>query len=236
MMTNKATGVHHLAIATGDLRAQLDFFSQTLGMELVALYPMHGVEGVIHAFVKASDTCYIAFAYHPDIANIPVEFGKTHAGYGANNCAPGAMQHLAFDVPSEEALYAMRDRIRLNGVNVIGPMDHGMCKSIYFAGPEHLTLEVAYSEAPIDHSVWVDPELAATVGIAPRTSPVSRHPPTCVPIARFRSRRSTPRSRICTFPRTAMRRCLRSRTMTSWPNSARRHRRFNPQSSDRRCP
>ena len=166
MMTNKATGVHHLAIATGDLRAQLDFFSQTLGMELVALYPMHGAEGVIHAFVKASDTCYIAFAYHPDVANIPVEFGKTHAGYGANNCAPGAMQHLAFDVPSEEALYAMRDRIRLNGVNVIGPMDHGMCKSIYFAGPEHLTLEVAYSEAPIDHSQWVDPELAATVGIS----------------------------------------------------------------------
>ena len=37
----------------------------------------------------------------------------------------------------------MRDRIRDRGINVFGPLDHGMCHSIYFAGPEHLSLEIA---------------------------------------------------------------------------------------------
>ena len=165
-MTNKATGIHHIAIATCDLRGQLEFFSQVLGMELVALYPMHGVPGVIHAFVRASGNTHIAFAYAPDVANIPIEFGKTHAGFSDRSVAPGVVQHIAFDVATEAELLAMRDRIRLNGVNVIGPMDHGFCKSIYFAGPEHLTLEVAYSETQIDANSWVDPKLAASVGIS----------------------------------------------------------------------
>jgi hypothetical protein len=42
-------------------------------------------------------------------------------------------------------------------VNVLGPIDHGMCKSIYFAGPDQLTLEVATSAAAIDPRAWIDP-------------------------------------------------------------------------------
>ena len=40
-----------------------------------------------------------------------------------------------------DQLIAMRDRIRIKGVNVIGPLDHGMCQSIYFAGPGNMALE-----------------------------------------------------------------------------------------------
>ena len=53
------------------------------------------------------------------------------------------MQHLAFRVDNADELIAMRDRIRTKGVNVIGPLDHGMCQSIYFAGPDNMALEVA---------------------------------------------------------------------------------------------
>ena len=60
------------------------------------------------------------------------------------------MQHLALNVDDDAQLIAMRDRIRSRGVNVIGPIDHGFCKSIYFAGPEHLTLEISTSRAAID--------------------------------------------------------------------------------------
>ena len=35
-------GIHHLAIATRDIKAQIEFFSDVLGAELVALYWMHG--------------------------------------------------------------------------------------------------------------------------------------------------------------------------------------------------
>ena len=41
-------GVHHLAISTADIKAQIGYFSDVLGMELVALYWMHGVEGAWH--------------------------------------------------------------------------------------------------------------------------------------------------------------------------------------------
>ena len=40
---NKISGLHHLAIATGDIKTQIAFFTDKLGMELVALYWMHGV-------------------------------------------------------------------------------------------------------------------------------------------------------------------------------------------------
>ena len=64
----------------------------------------------------------------------------------------------------------MRDRIRSRGVPVFGPLDHGLCHSIYFAGPENLTLEVATSdqvEHPLDnHGMWIDPEVVELAGIS----------------------------------------------------------------------
>ena len=41
-------GIHHLAIATKDIKKQIEFFNDVLGCELVALYWMHGVEGAWH--------------------------------------------------------------------------------------------------------------------------------------------------------------------------------------------
>ena len=38
-------GVHHLAVCTGDIKAQIEFFTDVLGAELKALYWMHGVDG-----------------------------------------------------------------------------------------------------------------------------------------------------------------------------------------------
>jgi hypothetical protein len=55
--------------------------------------------------------------------------------------------------------------VRSHGVNVIGPIDHGMCRSIYFAGPDRLTLEIATSSSPIDPARWIDPTVCAKAGI-----------------------------------------------------------------------
>ena len=161
----KGNGIHHLAISTADIKTQIEFFSDVLGMELVALYWMHGVEGAWHGFLKANDSCYIAFVQLDAIKDIPIQYGSTHAGSGALPSAPGTMQHVAFNVDSKADLLAMRDRIRDRGVNVVGEVEHGMCKSIYFAGPEGLTLEVATSEEPIDQNAWIDPEVVALAGI-----------------------------------------------------------------------
>ena len=45
-----------------------------------------------------------------------------------------------------DELLALRDRIRSRGITVLGPIHHGICDSIYFAGPEDLSLEIATSE------------------------------------------------------------------------------------------
>ena len=164
MSTNN--GIHHLAVATADIKSQIDFFNDVLGCELVALYWMHGVEGAWHGFMKLSDTCSIAFVQTPDVAGIERTLGVTHSGSGGGPCAAGTMQHVAFNVDTLDDLLAMRDRIRSRGITVFGPLDHGMCHSIYFAGPEDLTLEVATSAKPIDGRAWIDPEVVVLAGIS----------------------------------------------------------------------
>jgi hypothetical protein len=128
---------------------------------------MHGVAGAWHGFLRLSDACSIALVQSPEIAEIPIEIGKTHAGNAGAPVAPGAVQHIAFAVDSEAELLAMRDRIRSRGVHVFGHIDHGFCKSIYFAGPENLSLEISTSEGkPIDAEAWIDPEVVALAGIS----------------------------------------------------------------------
>jgi hypothetical protein len=63
-------------------------------------------------------------------------------------------------------MMAMRDRLRSKGVPVLGPLDHGMCVSMYFAGPENLSLELSYSMEPINNEQWIDPEVVALAGIS----------------------------------------------------------------------
>lgn len=163
---NKINGLHHMAFATANMKEQIEFFTDKLGMELVALYWMHGVENTWHGFLRLNDESSVAFIYNPDIAQIPVTMGATHAGNPGANCAPGTLQHVALRVKDHAELLALRDRLRAKGVPVLGPTDHGMCVSMYFAGPENLSLELSYSEQPIDAEAWIDPEVQALAGIS----------------------------------------------------------------------
>ena len=131
-----ANGVHHLAICTKDIKKQIEYFTDVVGMELVALYWMHGVDNTFHGFLKLSDSSSIAFVQHPDVAKIQPIKGVSHAGHTAQNVAPGAMQHLALNVDTYDDLLAIRDRVRAHGHWIMGPLDHGFCKSIYLAAPE----------------------------------------------------------------------------------------------------
>ncbi|MEM6707685.1 MAG: VOC family protein [Pseudomonadota bacterium] len=162
-------GLHHIAISTGNIKSQIAYFSDVLGMELVALYWMHGVENTFHGFMKMGDEA-VAFVFKEEIKTIDTVMKQTHAGNAGEASAPGTMQHIAFNVDSLDDVLAMRDRIRSRGITVMGPLNHGMCHSIYFAGPENLSLEISTSgaaEAPLDSKgTWIDPEVVALAGIS----------------------------------------------------------------------
>ncbi len=159
-------GVHHLAIMTSDIKAQIEFFTDVLGAELKALYWMHGVDGAWHGFLQLNEHSYLAFVQTPDVAKIEPVVGVSHAANPGAPSAGGTMQHVAFSVANMDDLLSMRDRVRDRGINIFGPINHGMCHSIYFAGPEGLNLEFAFSEQAIDERAWIDPEVVALAGIS----------------------------------------------------------------------
>ncbi|MEO6027228.1 MAG: VOC family protein [Candidatus Binatia bacterium] len=166
-MSQQPNGIHHIAIMAADIKTQIAFFAEVLGLPLVALFDMHGVPGGLHAFLRMNDHGYFSIVQLPAVGEIPIEIGRTHAGSGALPSAAGTLQHLAFRAGSDAELLALRDRVRSHGINVIGPIDHGMCRSIYFAGPDQLTLEIATSSEAIDAERWIDPTVCAKAGIAP---------------------------------------------------------------------
>ncbi len=169
-------GVHHLAVATRDMKAQIEFFTQVIGMELVALYWMHGVPNTFHGFLRLGDSASLAFVQMPEMQTIEPKLGFSHAGSAAAPVAPGAMQHVALNVDSEADLLALRDRIRASGHQVLGPIDHGMCKSMYLSAPEGIALEFATSAAPIDADEWIDAEVVGLCGIDPQELARYRRP------------------------------------------------------------
>lgn len=156
-------GVNHLALSTTDMKQQLTFWCDVLGLPLKALFWMHGVEGGYHGFIELAPDSYVSFVQLPGNDN-DVEFGVSHANGGGGPVRGGTMQHVAFHVDNFDDLLAMRDRLRSRAVQVLGPIDHGFCQSIYFDGPEGLNLEITCGEA-IDETAWIDPEVVELCGI-----------------------------------------------------------------------
>ena len=172
-------GTHHIAISTADIKGQLEFFTDVLGMELVGLFVLHGVPNGRHCLLQMGEQQF-AFVFMPDNKDKEIIFGHTHSGSGAGSSAPGTLQHFAFNVDSQADLLAMRDRIRSRGVPCFGPLNHGLCRSIYFAGPEGLSLEVATSDGCADlldsEGTWLDAEVVAEMGISDEELQKFRNP------------------------------------------------------------
>jgi catechol 2,3-dioxygenase-like lactoylglutathione lyase family enzyme len=166
-----ANGLNHLAINTKDIKAQIKFFTEVVGGELCALYWMHGASKTFHGFVRFSDTCSFAFVQSPRTVNSEVEPSEAAVE------EPGAMQHVALNVDSEADLLAIRDRVRSAGHWIMGPIDHGFCKSIYMAAPEGIMLEFCTSDGrAIDEEAWIDPEVMTLAGITAEELEGFKHP------------------------------------------------------------
>jgi catechol-2,3-dioxygenase len=62
---------------------------------------------------------------------------------GRDPNTPAWVQHIAFEVADLDALLEAKRRIEVRGIEVVGPTDHGLFKSIYFFDPNGHRLELA---------------------------------------------------------------------------------------------
>jgi catechol 2,3-dioxygenase-like lactoylglutathione lyase family enzyme len=129
-------GINHLALVTNDMDATVRFYHGVLGARLVATL---GTPAFRHYFFSFGNETTVAFF---EYADSPVEAFAKPAGVPD----PRAIQfdHLSFNLPDEEALLALRERVKRAGSEITDVVDHGIIRSVYFTDPNGIALEASW--------------------------------------------------------------------------------------------
>jgi catechol 2,3-dioxygenase-like lactoylglutathione lyase family enzyme len=130
--------IHHVAYRCNDAKETTDWYQDKLNMKLVLAIAEDEVPSTkepdpyMHIFLDAGNENILAFF---EIPNSPA--------MGRDENTPTWVQHLAMRVVSVEALIAAKAELVSKGVEVLGPTNHGIFKSIYFFDPNGHRLELA---------------------------------------------------------------------------------------------
>ena len=172
------SGFNHVAYFTNDMKQQLEFFTEVVGMELVALFPMHGIPGASHCFLKMGKDSFLSFV---QIAGVRVEgvVGVSHARDAGGPVAGGTVQHISINVDSMDELLSLRDRLRSKNYAVFGPVDHSMAQSIYLGAPEGILLEFSSTEGCTEPTTarWIEADTGRSLGMSSSDLERYSHPP-----------------------------------------------------------
>lgn len=131
-------GIHHVAYRCRDAKETVEFYRDLLDMDFQLAIAENEVPSTgapdpyMHVFLDCGGGNVLAFF---ELPNSP-EMGRDAA-------TPEWVQHIAFRVESVEALLAARARIEAAGLEVLGPVNHGIFRSIYFFDPNGHRLELA---------------------------------------------------------------------------------------------
>jgi catechol 2,3-dioxygenase-like lactoylglutathione lyase family enzyme len=128
----KFTGIHHLAMATGNMDLTIRFWRDLIGLKLVVGL---GREGYKHYFFQISSKTHIAFFEWPGVQPVPE---KDH---GMPVPGPLIFDHVSMGVETEEDLWNLKDRIEAAGFWVSDLIDHGLIHSIYSFDPNGIPIE-----------------------------------------------------------------------------------------------
>lgn len=118
----------HVAIRVRDLDTTRRFYRDVLGMKIAHEYPDRGV------FFRFD-------GYHHDL----VAF-KAEDGAGPSSAQHAGVAHIAFIAEDFETVRGFYHRLKAHDIPV-RCTDHGFTKSIYFADPDGIELEI-YVEVP----------------------------------------------------------------------------------------
>jgi catechol 2,3-dioxygenase-like lactoylglutathione lyase family enzyme len=134
----KPVRIHHVAYRCRDAKETVDWYVKNLGMDFVLAIAEDQVPSTgepdpyMHVFLDAGGGNILAFF---EIPNSPP--------MGRDPNTPAWVQHIAFKLDSEQALLEAKARLEANGIDVIGPTDHTIFRSIYFFDPSGHRLELA---------------------------------------------------------------------------------------------
>ena len=130
--------IHHVAYRCKDAYATVKWYEQHLGMNFVLAIAENEVPSTkapdpyMHVFLDAGQGNILAFFELP--SQPPMDRDRN---------TPEWVQHIAFKVGSMDELLATKDRLVKAGIEVIGPTNHTLFKSIYFFDPNGHRLELA---------------------------------------------------------------------------------------------
>jgi len=134
----KISRIHHAAYRCKDAKETVEWYAKNLNMDFVLaiaedLVPStKAPDPYMHIFLNAGGGNVLAFF---ELPNSP-EMGR-------DENTPAWVQHIAFEVESMETLLAAKVKLEANGVEVLGPTNHTIFKSIYFFDPTGHRLELA---------------------------------------------------------------------------------------------
>ena len=129
--------IHHVAYRCKDAKETVAYYKDVLNMDLLLAIAEDQVPSTkepdpyIHIFLDAGQGNVLAFF---EIPNSPP--------MGRDENTPAWVQHIAFEIGDLDELSAAKEHIQAKGLDVIGPTDHYLFKSIYFFDPSGHRLEL----------------------------------------------------------------------------------------------
>ena len=138
-MQNEALsqGIHHAAYRCIDAKETVEFYRDLLGMTFTVAFAENEVPSTgepdpyMHVFLDAGAGNVIAFFELPNSPQM-----------GRDQNTPEWVQHIAFKLDSLADQTLMLARLKAAGVEVLGPVNHGIFDSIYFFYPNGHRLEL----------------------------------------------------------------------------------------------
>ena len=130
--------LHHVAYRCLDAKQTVEWYKKHLDMDFVLAIaedqvPSTGApDPYMHIFLDMGQGNVLAIF---ELPNSPT--------MGRDENTPKWVQHLAMKVDSVDTLLKAKAKLEASGIEVIGPTDHTIFKSIYFFDPNGHRLELA---------------------------------------------------------------------------------------------
>ncbi len=133
----KIKQIHHVAYRCNDAKETASFYRDMLNMDFILAISENRVPSTkepdpyMHLFMDAGNGNILAFF---EIPNSPP--------MGRDPNTPDWVQHIAFELESEEELLQAKDELEAKGLDVVGVTNHEIIKSIYFFDPNGHRVEL----------------------------------------------------------------------------------------------